>query len=269
MILKGVRVFSKILLFFILTTITQIGGIVYLLIEVALKRTTPYYRLKKLVVFTLLYLFTSFVIVPYVASLFGREPILENHRVQAHSTFTKLCNRNYVRTEFQSTIQEIAEDFYKKHPGIQLVYLDANFPFINGYPLFPHLSHDDGKKLDISFIYQNTKDQVTNSKPTISGYGYFENPKPKEFDQTQYCKERGNTQYDLTRYLTFGTLDNNLKFAEEPTKDLLLSIIKHNTIEKVFIEPHLKKRLHLYDQKIRFHGCQAVRHDDHIHLQIR
>ncbi|MFT5619364.1 MAG: hypothetical protein ACI85I_002607, partial [Arenicella sp.] len=38
---------------------------------------------------------------------------------------------------------------------------------------------------------------------------------------------------------------------------------------KVFIEPHLKTRLGLENySKIRFHGCQAVRHDDHIHVQL-
>ena len=44
---------------------------------------------------------------------------------------------------------------------------------------------------------------------------------------------------------------------------------KNNYIEKVFIEPHLKTRLNLTSNKIRFHGCQAVRHDDHIHLQVK
>ena len=47
------------------------------------------------------------------------------------------------------------------------------------------------------------------------------------------------------------------------------SILKQNEISKIFIEPHLKKRMNLKNPKIRFHGCRAVRHDDHIHLQIK
>lgn len=39
-------------------------------------------------------------------------------------------------------------------------------------------------------------------------------------------------------------------------------------IGKLFIEPHLKTRLKLTSNKIRFHGCQAVRHDDHMHVQM-
>ena len=39
-------------------------------------------------------------------------------------------------------------------------------------------------------------------------------------------------------------------------------------IKKIFIEPHLKTRMRLKHAKIRFHGCHAVRHDDHIHFQL-
>jgi len=38
---------------------------------------------------------------------------------------------------------------------------------------------------------------------------------------------------------------------------------------KIFIEPHLVKRLKLASNKIRFQGCRAVRHDDHLHVQLR
>ena len=39
-------------------------------------------------------------------------------------------------------------------------------------------------------------------------------------------------------------------------------------IQKVFVEPHLLERFGLSDPKIRFQGCRAARHDDHIHLQV-
>ena len=41
-------------------------------------------------------------------------------------------------------------------------------------------------------------------------------------------------------------------------------------IKKIFIEPHLKQRLGLQkENKIRFHGCGAVRYDDHKHVQLQ
>ena len=39
-------------------------------------------------------------------------------------------------------------------------------------------------------------------------------------------------------------------------------------IGKDFIEPHLAKRLGATTSKIRFQGCKAARHDDHIHVQL-
>lgn len=62
----------------------------------------------------------------------------------------------------------------KNHKGIQVVYLDTNFPFINKFPLLPHLSHSDGKKIDVSLIYKDEKGKLTNKKPSVSGYGVYD-----------------------------------------------------------------------------------------------
>jgi hypothetical protein len=40
-------------------------------------------------------------------------------------------------------------------------------------------------------------------------------------------------------------------------------------VRRVFIEPHLKARLDLARlSKVRFAGCRAARHDDHIHVDF-
>ncbi|KAG1649009.1 Xaa-Pro aminopeptidase 3 [Nymphon striatum] len=128
--------------------------------------------------------------------------------------------------------------------------------------------HNDGKKIDLSFIYTDGG-KLSNKKPSISGYGFFEGPKPNEYDQIKTCLDRGNWQYDFTKYFTFGTINSDLNFSEGATKDLILEILKQPSTGKLFVEPHLKTRLNLKNQKIRFHGCQAVRHDDHIHFQLK
>ena len=226
-------------------------------------------RIKRVGLFIGLYLLTTFLIVPKVAPLFGREKIKETEFVQAHSFFYKLANRNYVRPELNESIGKIAEEFAQKHDGIKMIYLDANFPFINKFPLLPHLSHNDGKKIDISLIYQNTNGQLTDKKPSISGYGAYEGPTEKEFDQIAVCKQRGNWQYDFPKYLTFGTINKDIEISPKATRDLAKLIVKQKEIGKLFIEPHLKNRMNLTDGKVRFHGCQAVRHDDHIHFQLK
>ncbi len=174
-----------------------------------------------------------------------------------------------MRPELNIAINNIASEFEKKNSGIKLIYLDANFPFIDRFPLLPHLSHNDGKKIDIALIYENANRQLTNKKPSVSGYGVYEKPTNKEYNQIEVCKKRGNWQYDFPKYLTFGTINKELKFSKNGTENLANIIVEQNEIGKLFIEPHLKKRMNLKSKKVRFHGCQAVRHDDHIHFQLK
>ena len=257
------------IIFLLLTVITQIGGIIYLISIVLIKSTAHKKLIKRLGVFIALYLIATFLIVPNVAPIFGREKIKETEFLKAHSIFYKLANRNYVRPELNKTLAQIASEFEKQHSGIKMVYLDANFPFIDKFPLLPHLSHNDGKKIDVSLIYENPNGQLTNKKPSVSGYGVYESPKPKEYNQTTVCKKEGYWQYDFPKYLTLGRINKDIQFSENGTRNLVDLILKQHTIGKMFIEPHLKTRLHLVNKKIRFHGCQAVRHDDHIHFQLR
>lgn len=226
-------------------------------------------RIKRLFTFSIIYLFATFIIVPNLAELFGREKVKETEIIKANTFFTKLLNRNYVKPELNRTLEKISIDFEKKHNGINLVYLDANFPFIDKFPLLPHLSHNDGKKIDLSLVYQLENGEISNKKPSISGYGVYENPKENERKQFEICREKGYWQYDFPKYLTFGKINKEIKFSEKATRDLINSILKQSEIGKIFIEPHLKNRMNLTSDKIRFQGCRAVRHDDHIHIQLK
>ncbi len=263
------KISAKILIVIILTLLTQIGGFVYLLIELGIKRTIKNYRIIKIGTFTVTYLIVTFMVVPYLAPIFGREKIKNNDYLEACTFFTIVCNRNYVTTELNTSLQNIAKTINKKHNNIKVIYLDGNFPFMDGFPLPPHLSHNDGKKIDISFIYTDKSKNTTNEKPALLGYGIYEYPNQGEYDQIKVCKKKGYWQYDFAKFLTFGITNNQLKLSEKATKDLLLAIVNERKVGKVFIEPHLKNRLGVQSNKIRFHGCQAVRHDDHIHLQLK
>ena len=261
------KIIFHLVIFILLTALSQIGGLIYLISILIIKSKTRKRRLKKISVFISLYLISTFFIVPNLAPIFGREKIKESNLVSAHTFFTKLLNRNYVLPDLNNALEQIALSLDKKHKGIKLIYLDANFPFIDKFPLLPHLSHNDGKKIDISLIYED--ENLTNKKPSISGYGVFENPKKGEYKQLEVCQKKGYWQYDFPKYLTFGTLNKNIQFSERATKNLVLEILKQPKIAKLFIEPHLKSRMNLIHAKIRFHGCQAVRHDDHIHIQLK
>lgn len=262
------KIISHLLCILVLTILTQIGGVMYLLTLLIISKKKSRYKLKRAFLFTFLYLTCTFFIVPSIAPLFGRIKIEDNDKVKAHNFLTIFCNRNYVTPKMHAVLKDVSSRINKEFPTIKLIYLDANFPFFDGFPLLPHLSHNDGKKIDISFIYAD-KNGPTNFKPSATGYGIFETPLKGELNQTQVCKQKGFWQYDFTKYATLGSYHKNLKFSTDGTRKLIVKILENKNVHKVFIEPHLKNRLSLQHSKIRFHGCRAVRHDDHIHFQIR
>ena len=263
------KILLHILIFAFLTIITQLGGVIYLISVLAIKKNAKKRGLKRIVLFVGIYLFSTFIIIPNVAPLLGREKIKETEFLEAHSFFYKLANRNYVKPELNRTIVKIAAEYGSQNRGMKMIYLDANFPFIDKFPLLPHLSHNDGKKMDISLIYETKNGELTNRKPSVSGYGIYEGPATVEYNQTTYCKKNGYWQYDFSKHLTLGAINKEILFSEKGTRKLVKLILNENSIDKLFIEPHLKKRLNLTNRKVRFHGCQAVRHDDHIHFQLK
>ena len=64
-----------------------------------------------------------------------------------------------------------------KFPGTQVLALDANFPFLDGFSMFPHLSHADGRKLDVAFLYESEDGQSAfGATRSPIGYWAFEQP---------------------------------------------------------------------------------------------
>lgn len=52
------------------------------------------------------------------------------------------------------------------------------------------------------------------------------------------------------------------------TREALLWLARDDRVKKILIEPHILERLNIQHPKIRFQGCRAARHDDHIHFQL-
>lgn len=256
----------KILIFIILTVLSQIGGLIFLLSLYLSKKLKLVLYYQKVLSFSIIYLVFNQLVIPQLAPLFGREKIIKHKNIEDSSFISVIFNRNYVRPTLNIVLKETANELYKS--GIKLKYLDANFPFINKFPLLPHLSHNDGRKIDLSLVYENKTGVFSSNIKSRSGYGVFEGPKNNEFNQINKCKNAGYWQYDYPKYLTLGQLNNDLEFSKKGTKILAETILKNEQIEKLFIEPHLMSRLNLSSSKIRFHGCGAVRHDDHIHVQV-
>jgi len=274
---RFLKALGAVVLVCVLTITTQIGGIVFLISILAFividKRVGTRYALAaKVLAFTALYLFSVFVIVPPIAKLFGRVamPLTTTNHVRPTNMLTVILNRNYVRPELRRATFDVAAKLSKKYPGTTLNYLEANFPFFNGFSLAPHLSHSDGKKLDVSFFYRDAgTSEATDRVPSWLGYGVSEGPLPGEFDRPAECARQGYWQYSfMSRAIPQG---NKMKYTFDPrrTKDLVNFFATDQSIGKILIEPHLKTRLGLTSVKVRLHGCIAVRHDDHIHVQLK
>ncbi|WP_299779175.1 hypothetical protein [uncultured Formosa sp.] len=261
------KIIFRLFLFIILTIISQIGGIVFIISLILSKQWNKKIPFKTSIIFISLYLCSTLFIVPHIAPLFGRERVQHSDKIKPTNYITVLLNRNYVLPELNTVLSQTASTL-KKTP-IEIHYLDANFPFINAFPLLPHLSHNDGKKIDISLIYETEDGKITNTQKSVSGYGSFENPKPTEYNQIDVCLKSGHFQYDYPKYLTLGTINKDLVFSKKGTRTLINSFLRNQSLGKLFIEPHLKSRMNLSNTKIRYHGCRAVRHDDHIHIQLK
>ncbi len=234
-----------------LTLLTQLGGIAWA-ISLGFKR--------RLMVFIAAYMTLSAAAL-YIAPHFGRVPLscFGNNPMQVQSLFFCALNRNYVTLELKAVTNDLAAHMAANHPGTVTLILDANFPFIDGFPLLPHLSHKDGRKVDIAFWYQKDGQFLRGQTRSPIGYFAFE-------DGPTDCPETW-----LTLRWDFAFLQSFLRFAEldaSRTKAALNWLARDPRVEKVFIEPHLKDQLGEDSPKIRFQGCRAARHDDHIHFQI-
>lgn len=275
---KTIIIFYRLFLFILLTILTQIGGIIYLISIYSHKITDRWAKRKylkyvfRLGFFLILYSISTFFLVPLIAKPFGRVPLTlkEDNHLRPLNFLTCFLNRHYVRQELKQITLDVAREMNDQFPGTTVNYLEASFPFVDGFPLVPHLSHNDGKKLDLSFSYTDTRtNQPTNDCPSFIGYGICEEPLPGEIDYSVICDTKGNWQYSLMRKIVPQANKRFYTFDVRRTKKLVEMFAQQPGIEKIFIEPHLKKRLALNSSKIRFHGCQAVRHDDHIHVQVK
>ncbi|EPR67071.1 hypothetical protein [Cyclobacterium qasimii] len=261
---KTLKFFLYLIAFAALTILTQIGGIALIMGIIACRYLKFSYNIFVLTITA--YLILTFIAVPHIAPIFGRERVKNTNNIRPTNLITILLNRNYVNPQLNELLQQTAN---KLPSEFELRYLDANFPFIDKFPLLPHLSHNDGKKIDISLVYQSSDGSLTNLKPSRSGYGVFVEPTSLEFNQTNECKKMGYFQYDFPKYLTLGTINSDIGFSSENTRILIQTLLSFEGIEKMFVEKHLVQRMNLKDSRIRFQGCQAVRHDDHLHVQVK
>ncbi len=253
-----------------LTLLTQLGGVAYALAAFSplkIGKTRP--RAARFTIFAVAYT-GLWLTALLVAPLFGRTSVAcgfdRHHALKMQSIFYCAANRHYVTPNLKRVADGLAEHMDGSFPGAKTVALDANFPFFDGFPLLPHLSHDDGRKLDLAFYYKDLNGIPLPGKTRSPiGYWAFEHPNS---EGEEPCSNGGLMRWDVAWFRPFVASHS---LDEERLRTALSWLANEGVamgVSKVFVEPHLVQRLGVRSPVIRFQGCHAARHDDHIHLQV-
>ncbi len=251
------------------TILTQVGGVIFVgcwwVFRQKCFATRRYPRTSATVAALAVYLVSTLWIVPPLAGVFGREPLpwraTASVPLAPRNPLYCLLNRHYVTPELREVLTRSAKALEQRHPGSVVHYLDANLPFFDGFPLIPHLSHDDGRKIDFTFCYRK-RDQYSMS-PSAIGYWIYEAPQPGEANP--YANKGCWLRWDFP---WFQNLNRQREFDPVRTRTFLRILLSQPETEKVLLELHLQHRMGLSHPKLRFQQCMAARHDDHIHFQV-
>lgn len=280
MIRRLVYIIGAGLLFVAATAITQVGGIVFL-VTLLLFRLLRRAGISKLVValggvvfFLAAIVAVNRYIVPPLAALNGREPLrceaAEQRHYAALSPVYCALGRNYVRPEVKTVMEAMARDLAAQYPGLVVTYLDAGFPFLDGFPLPPHLSHHDGRRVDLAYFYKDSAGSyLPLTAPSFLGYWGFETAPAGEASPCADKVRWLTFRWDMGWFQAFVRKD--LVLDEERTAAMLRWLVEQGPrhgVDKILLEPHMAKRLQVTSPMIRFQGCRAARHDDHIHIEV-
>lgn len=261
--LSLIRTVWRLAVFVFLTALTQIGGIAYVL-GLALRRG----RAGGLLVGLVLYVLATLFVVPPLAASFGRVQLpcssSGDGPVVAATWLTCALNRGYVAPAALAVVNDLGRAVSERFPGTRLTTLEASFPFIDGFPLVPHLSHRNGRKVDIAYFYRQAGDgtAVPYGSPSPIGYFIFEQQKPGEkISCSTPSPLRWNFHWAQPATPAW-VID------EERTAFVVRWLEERRNVYRLFLEPYLAERMRVAGGKVRFQGCRAARHDDHIHIDV-
>ncbi len=258
----------------LLTRVTPIGGLAWLLALLLRRLLFRHSRRPALVfgvLFVLLYAGSTVALHNGAVTRRAGLPCWDDGSRSFAAASPLFCalNRHYVTPGTYGAVASLAEAMSQRFPGTLTQTLDAGFPFLVGFPLLPHLSHDDGRKVDLAFYYQSGDGKYRRGA-LASPLGYW-GFTPPGTDEPQPCREDGDPlslRWDMGWFQPLVRAE--LTMDEARTKAALQWLTtkgREQGVDRILLEPHLKSRLGLTSDSIRFQGCAAARHDDHIHLE--
>jgi hypothetical protein len=265
----------------VLTVLTQYGGV---LLWISVPVLDQFYqkmaemggRLPGLIfsflIFVGIYVAFTLFAIPELAAFAGRVPLpcerASDMFLQPATRWTCFFSRRYVAPELKTKLMALATAMDKRYPGQITYYLDAGFPFAR-FPMFPHVAHRKGRQVDLSFAYQVeiNGQKLPADPPSPTGYWAFEHPVDGE-EQPCAKKKKSFWRWNVPGMASFLS---DAKIDEDRTKSMIEWLLTDSSapeVRKILLEPHLKARFGVTSDKVRFQGCKAARHDDHMHVEI-
>lgn len=175
-----------------------------------------------------------------------------------HPSYCRL-QRNFVTPKVRAALLAAATAFVADHPGRIVRYMEASWPS-GKRPMPPHLSHGNGRQIDLVLFYQDRQGRPV-KPPTANGYYAFEPPRT-EAERVCPGSRPPHDGKDPPA-------NRSWRLDDKATADLMRLFVRDPRVRRIFIEPHLKTRLGFAaSAKVRFAGCQAARHDDHLHVDF-
>jgi murein endopeptidase len=174
--------------------------------------------------------------------------------------------KHYVTPAARTLLIRLSGELSAERPGAVVRYMEASWPR-GARPMPPHRSHGDGHEVDLALFYLGrdgrrlAKPPHAPGPPIAPGYGAYE---PPQREGQRVCTGPGpHDRPDPPAWRTW-------RLDEAGTGDLIRKLVAEPGVRRVFVEPHLKDRLGFaHEAKVRFAGCVAARHDDHIHVDFR
>ena len=106
--MKAIKILIHIAFVILLTLLTQVGGLVYLL-ALLLSHILKFKRLWFMSTFILFYLVFNLAITPAIAPVFGRTALPWYGNLRPLNVLTCLFNRHYVTSELKEELEVIAK----------------------------------------------------------------------------------------------------------------------------------------------------------------
>lgn len=179
---------------------------------------------------------------------------------------TRYCRqgRNYMTPEARDALVDAASRLRARYPEAIVRFMDGSGP--DGIvPFPPHLSHGDGRQVDLALYYTDTEGQPLTDVPDTRNWGGYWPAEPPLPGERVACPEGRSGRAEKPD----PPADRPWRLDNGRTKALVEILIADDRVRRVFIEPHLEERFGLWGHsKVRFAGCQAARHDDHIHVDF-